>query len=167
MSDILFSVAFKYFYLCSCTCSGVVGYNLIYGYDICTSYSKFIFTNLFFESLISRMSFATFSVGGSSSPTFTSRTVLQLSSMAFSNYSCCWYASSLFLATSSNFFLSAYFSFSIYMVITKVRCSHSCSSWEWLQPLNSTFWVPNLIHISTWLKLRIFYWILKVPVFHI
>jgi len=88
VSKMSFNVAFKSFYLCSRTSGGVAGCNLICSSDICTPYSNFIFASVFFDSLIARASFVTFYVGGSTSPTFTSETLLQLSSMDFSNCSC-------------------------------------------------------------------------------
>lgn len=89
VSEMPFNASFKSFYLYSHISGGMAGCNLICSSNIFVLYSNFICTSVFFNSLIMTGSFTTFSVGGSSSCTFTSKTMLQLSSMDFSNCSCC------------------------------------------------------------------------------
>jgi len=119
--------SFKSFYLDSHTSGGMAGYTLIWSSNICTSYLNLILASVFFDSLIARLSFTTFSAGGSSSRTFTYGTVLQVSMMTFSN--CCYHChtSSLCLAHYSNSFFIVAFSFFACIVNFEVLCSLCCS----------------------------------------
>lgn len=120
-----FNVSLKSFVLFSHTSGGMARCILICSFDIHTSYLNFIFASALFYSLITRVSFMTFSDGDSSSQTFTSATMLQVYSMDFSNCYCHYRASSLCLTNYSNSFFGIYFSISTCIIDIKVCFSSS------------------------------------------
>ena len=108
----------------SWTYGGITKCNLIFNSNIFTWYSNFNLVIVSFESLIARVSFTIFSVGGSSSRTCMSKTVLQVSVIFFFSCSHCSIASSLSLPNCSNFLHRCFFWLCLWFNID-IHCSHS------------------------------------------
>lgn len=128
VSNMPFNVALRFVCLYYRTSSGVTGCNLIHSSDIYTSYSNLNLAIVSFKSLITRMSFTTFSTSVSSLQTCTYGTMLQVSTMDFFSCSHCYLASSLSLANFSSSFFIDFFSDSTFDFNSKISYSPSYNS---------------------------------------